>query len=684
MTSLVASVLLAAVIPVDFLDCAGFAAYWHKKDSRGRGDSISEQAKPRRYPAFALSNDTFILADPHVRAKNLDKVELWFGSERYLAKEVSRGESPDTVTIRTDRPVAGIRPLVFAKGEPVEALKWNWHGDAMDIRSSPVGTNTGVRVDIGTRRAYHYGDAGTLLLNGDRQPVAIDFGEFTFVNGERFEYGDSYACCTLPADSFEKSAEVVEDRCVKATLPILVRLEQKQDESPRRRISWGDEESSVNEIDVLGLVIDGKVLVPCSMSGEDIARFKSAEATFADGSKTNLVFAGALNEWNALVMTLPDGVGGKVASLAVRQTEAHRLLGERAWAVSIENEGGRLVADAERSCFDGVEFLRGAKFIATASFGSSRIVRYSSSEREKAKLGFVVDGNGEITSISLKRRYGDRWRDENGVCPADLADALAGKSFNPEFRPRGEEDRSRVVWLGVETVELTDALAREKQAQSFTGRYSRPPLVTEVYSNSPCAKAGIRVGDILLAYRRGTESEEAIRCYGDYSGRDWSAYFGSSELYSFFGITATPWTDVENETNRELSKFGVGAKIVLVYVRDGKRCEVELTLDAAPAHYKNAPKSRNRALGTLVKDMTFEVRRFFKFDDREPGVVIAKIKPGSPAAVAGLKVYELITEVNGEKVTGAKDFAAKIKGLDDLVFTVRRLAQTRMVKIHVQ
>ena len=99
---------------------------------------------------------------------------------------------------------------------------------------------------------------------------------------------------------------------------------------------------------------------------------------------------------------------------------------------------------------------------------------------------------------------------------------------------------------------------------------------------------------------------------------------------------------------------------------------------------KNAPKARNRALGLSVRDMTFEVRRFFKFDEKAPGVVIAKVKPGSPAAVAGLKPFELVTEVNGERVSDAKDFASKIKGRQDLVFAVRRLAQTRMVKIHVE
>ena len=55
-----------------------------------------------------------------------------------------------------------------------------------------------------------------------------------------------------------------------------------------------------------------------------------------------------------------------------------------------------------------------------------------------------------------------------------------------------------------------------------------------------------------------------------------------------------------------------------------------------------------------------------------------------PADVAGLDEYELVTEVNGEKGTGAKDFAAKVKGKKDLIFAVRHLAQTRMVKIHVE
>jgi serine protease Do len=160
--------------------------------------------------------------------------------------------------------------------------------------------------------------------------------------------------------------------------------------------------------------------------------------------------------------------------------------------------------------------------------------------------------------------------------------------------------------------------------------------------------------------------------------------FFSSEYSIFGGSDTTPWPDVESELNKLLTQFGVGAKVTLVYARDGQRREATVLLESAPLHYKNAPKARHRALGLSVRDMTFEVRRFFKFGEKSPGVVIAKVKPGSPAAVAGLRPFELVTEVNGENVSDAKDFASKIKGRQDLVFAVRRLAQTRMVKIHVE
>ena len=95
MLSAVAAVLFAAAIPADNLSSVAAAAYWYRKDERGRGDNISEDAKPRRFPAFAVGEDTFLVADPFVRAKHLDRIEIWFRGEKVPAREVARIECPE-------------------------------------------------------------------------------------------------------------------------------------------------------------------------------------------------------------------------------------------------------------------------------------------------------------------------------------------------------------------------------------------------------------------------------------------------------------------------------------------------------------------------------------------------------------------------------------------------------------
>lgn len=683
MVCLLVAAALAAAVPADYIDSVAVAAYWYKKDARGRGDDISEREKPRRYPAFALAADTFILSDPSVRTGQLDRVELWFGGRRYPAREVSRTEFPDTVTIRTEAAVTGLKPLVFKEGEAAEKLVWSWENDVLGITVSTEGTNRDVRVSSESGRAFHQGRGNALVVDASGAPVGIDFGDRLEVKGGRFVHLDPTKLRGVPADGFERAAQTVERRLAAAVLPVVVHMEQEdKDARNGRRFGWREDEGAKTEFDALGYVIGGRVLVPSSLTGEAIARLARVEAALADGTRTNLVFAGAFAEWNGMLFDLPGDLARTTPSMDIVTGEGEAFDGRRAWSVQFENESGRVIATARRMAFRGVEFLRGAVFAPGLRTDSS----HRSYNDERAIAVHAFDADGRIAAFTLDRRFGGSryYRESEKVSGAELEKMIAGGEFNPEFAPRNEEDRNRFVWFGVETVPLTDALAREKRAQSFLGEYSRPPLVTEVYPDSPAERAGVRVGDILLFYRRGKEAERKLTAENDYSGRDWSRYFEMDELYSVLGVTATPWPNVENEMNRQFSKFGDGARVSVGYVRDGARAETEVVLAAAPVHYRNAGKSRNRTLGILVKDMTFEVRRYFKFADTDPGVIIAKIKPGSPAAVAGLKVYELVTEVNGEKVSDAKDFAARIKDKSDLVFSVRRLSQTRMVKIRLK
>jgi S1-C subfamily serine protease len=66
-----------------------------------------------------------------------------------------------------------------------------------------------------------------------------------------------------------------------------------------------------------------------------------------------------------------------------------------------------------------------------------------------------------------------------------------------------------------------------------------------------------------------------------------------------------------------------------------------------------------------------------------PGIIISKIKPGSRASVSGLKPYEIITRINGVPVYDVNQFNKLINGNKELRFSVKRMFESRIVKIRM-
>ncbi len=65
-------------------------------------------------------------------------------------------------------------------------------------------------------------------------------------------------------------------------------------------------------------------------------------------------------------------------------------------------------------------------------------------------------------------------------------------------------------------------------------------------------------------------------------------------------------------------------------------------------------------LGVSVGDLQTELLDQLKLDPKTRGVLVADVVPGQPADQAGIKPFDVITSVNGVKVTNAQDLTAQV------------------------
>ena len=197
------------------------------------------------------------------------------------------------------------------------------------------------------------------------------------------------------------------------------------------------------------------------------------------------------------------------------------------------------------------------------------------------------------------------------------------KEILPQLRTQGRVTRG---WLGVAVQPLTPELAEahglgEKQA-------GRGALVSNVKRGSPAETAGIRAGDVIVAY----------------------------EGQPIADLRALP---------RAVSTAKVGETVAIELVRDGQPLHVEATMAAlesaapppAPAAAAPAPGGVER-WGVDVQELTPALRQRLGVED--PGVLVARVAPGGTAEQAGLRTGDVIVEANRQPVASIADLAAAL------------------------
>ncbi len=190
--------------------------------------------------------------------------------------------------------------------------------------------------------------------------------------------------------------------------------------------------------------------------------------------------------------------------------------------------------------------------------------------------------------------------------PANMAKVIMNQLIKTGKVTRG--------WLGVVIQDLTEDLAR-----SFGLKEPEGALVTEVARNSPAAKAGLRQGDVIIAYN---------------------------------GRTVKNVADLRNQ----VALTAPGTKVKLTIIRDGRRRTLMVTIGEQPKTF--GFPSRNELLeklGFSVRNLTPDLAKELGYKPGQ-GVVVDEVVPGSPAAMAGIRPGYLIEEVNRRRVRNLKEF----------------------------
>ncbi len=268
-----------------------------------------------------------------------------------------------------------------------------------------------------------------------------------------------------------------------------------------------------------------------------------------------------------------------------------------------------------------------------------------------------------------------------------LADPVAFYDHRIRFKTR--EEAKRIVWLGVEFTPMGPELAKQLGVEGPTKDGTIGLYVNRVYEASPAEKMGIGSGDILLEVetpKRPRPIElSAMGSGGAFGSFDWTQYMDYKYVEEYGG-TRPKWPSRLNYLTTLLQSIGEGEEVKLTYLQDGEKVSKDYAIQTAPRDFASAEKYKNKEAGLTVKDLTYEVRTALRLDEDKKAVVVSKVEPGSPAEVAKVRPFELLTAVDGRPVTSAKEFGKRIekalKSDEEAVrLTVEYLGKSRLADL---
>jgi serine protease Do len=210
------------------------------------------------------------------------------------------------------------------------------------------------------------------------------------------------------------------------------------------------------------------------------------------------------------------------------------------------------------------------------------------------------------------------------------------KELMPQLKAKGKVTRG---WIGVMIQKVTPEIAASLGLPEAKGA-----RVAEVIHGSPAQEAGLRAGDVIVAF----------------NGRE----LGDSRELSLL-----------------VARISIGETVTVEIVRESKERRIlKMRIVELPERQPTlAASQESEPLGLAVQDLSPPLRDDLGLNKDLAGVMVSQVEQGSVAEEAGVQQRDLILEVNRQEVHDGPSYRAVLQKTEkgrDVLLLIRRGEKT--------